>query len=183
MNRLVHALGAVACCIVLLAPAMAAQTVSSAATSEQDTPQMRSLLTVRDSVTRVRNEIARFRRDLALASGTTVVSRAGRLNTACEGLLTALANARPGLRAPSGAAAAPRAAAETLHTQMNSAQAVLRSECRTGLRTEVPGAWPDSLKAWGPHRTSRIEQSLVEYEQAATTFAKSLDLQYPPKPQ
>lgn len=144
---------------------------------------MRALLTVRDSVTRVRNEIARFRRDLALAAGPTVVSRAGRLHGACEGLLAALGTTRPELTAPSGAPAQARAAAETLRTRMSSTQAVLRSECRTGLRTEGPGIWPDSLKAWGPHRTSQIEQSLVEYEQAATSFAKALDLEYPPKPQ
>lgn len=143
---------------------------------------MRALLAVRDSVTRVRTEVARFRRDLSLAAGPTVVSRAGRLTEACEGLLAAFATSRPGRDLPSGAPAPRRTAAESLRNQVVATQAVLRTECRTGLRSEGPGAWPDSLKAWGPHRTSRIEQSLVDYEKAATQYARAFDLQYPPKP-
>lgn len=182
--RIVRAAGTLACCIVLVAPVAAAQAVlSPSQPAQQSGPELQALVTVRDSVTRVRNEVARFRRDLALAAGPTVVSRAGRLTGACEGLLTAFAGARPALTVPSGAPATRRAAAETLRAQISATQAVLRSECRTGLRTEGPGTWPDSLKAWGPHRASKIEESLVEYDQAATSFARALDLEYPPKPQ
>lgn len=180
MNLPRNAFCAVVFCVALLAAPAESQEVSAAATQS---PQLRALLVVRDSVTRVRTEIARFSRDLPLAGSQTVMNRARRLTAACTGLRAAFGGAVPDLRARSGAPASVRQTGEAVRAEARRASATLNAECVQGLRPEGPGTWPDSLKAWGPHRTSNIEQSLVAYERAAAAFAKASDIEFPPKAQ
>ena len=179
MNRLFRALGIVGLCVGVIASTAVGQDAQAAA-ADMD-PQLRALLAVRDSVARVRNEIARFRRDLSMVGSQTVVGRSRRLTSACQGLQAALSQARPNLRARPGAPAQVRRASEAMLDEMRAMSATLDTECRTGLRPEGPGEWPDSLKSWGPHRTNNMEQRIVAYERAAATFAKASDLEFPPK--
>jgi hypothetical protein len=176
-----RAIKATAVAAVLLASSADAQVVGAG--GQYQNPQMQALLTVRDSVLSVRREVARFRRDLQLAGAQTVTSRARRLSSACEGLQTALRDGAPDLQSGSGASVTERRASGAMQAQIRETIQVLDGECRIGLRPEGPGAWPDSLKAWGPNRTSNVEGALSAYEGAAVRFAKAADLDFPPKGQ
>lgn len=181
MNRSSRVLGIATLWATVIASTAVGQ--DAQAGSSATDPQLRALLVVRDSVARVRSEIARFRRDLSMVGSQTVVGRSRRLTAACQGLQAALTDARPALRARPSAPPPIRRASEAVQTAMRTMAATLDSECRSGLRPEGPGQWPDSLKSWGPHRTNNVEQRIVAYERAAAAFAKASDLEFPPKSQ
>lgn len=141
---------------------------------------VRALRIVRDSTERVRASIARFRRDLPMAGEQTVVSRASRLTEACVGLRTAFAQAMPMLQLPAHAREGLVAARRELVAAMRETESVLRTECERGLSAGGPGQWADSLKAWGPHRTSRIQRSLTSIDAGIAGFARAADIKLPP---
>ena len=142
-----------------------------------------SLRAVRDSAERVRGSVARFRRDLEQAGAETVLGRAQRLTQACSGLRTVFAQTAPDFRAPANAHAALSQASRELLSEMRAMDAVLQRECERGLRSDGPGAWADSLKAWGPYRTSRIERSLTGIDRTTAQFARAADIDLKPHTQ
>jgi hypothetical protein len=136
----------------------------------------RALRMVRDSAERVRGSIARFRRDLPMAGEQTVVGRAERLTQACEGLRAAFTDAVPLLRlAPSAHAGLVRARRDLI-AAMRDTESVLLRECEQGLSATGPGEWADSLKAWGPYRTSQIQRSLSSIDAGIAGFARAADI-------
>ena len=142
-----------------------------------------ALRAVRDSAERVRASVARFRRDLEMAGAETVLVRAQRLTQACGGLRAVFAETRPSLRAPATASPAFTRASGELLTEVRETDAVLERECERGLRPDGPGVWADSLKAWGPYRTSRIERSLTAIDGATAQFARAAGIDLKPHAQ
>jgi hypothetical protein len=177
----IRAIGVTAVAVVLFVSSADGQAVSAG--GQYQDPQLQALLTLRDSVMSVRREVARFRRDLQFAGARTVMSRARRLSGACEGLQKALRDGAPNLRPAAGASAAERRASDAVQAQIRETTKILDDECRIGLRPDGPGVWSDSLKAWGPYRTSNVEKALSAYEGAAANLAKITDLDFPPNGQ
>ena len=159
-------------------PLCAQQTEPRAASAAEQ-----ALRAVRDSVERVRGSVARFRRDLEQAGAETVLGRAQRLTRACTGLRTAFARTAPDFRAPANAHAALTKASRELLSEMREMDVVLQRECERGLRSDGPGAWADTLKAWGPYRTSRIERSLAGIDRTTAQFARAADIDLRPHTQ
>jgi hypothetical protein len=142
--------------------------------------QVRALRMLRDSTERVRGGIAQFRRDLAMAGGQTVVGRARRLTQSCAGLRAAVAQATPLLQLPPSAHEGLVAAHRELLAAMRTTDSVLRTECEQGLSPMGPGQWADSLKAWGPYRTSQIHRSLASIDASLAGFAQAADVKLTP---
>jgi hypothetical protein len=163
-------------CCVMVAPLQAQQAMPETVRAAEG-----ALRAVRDSAERVRAGIARFRRDLEMAGPETVVGRAQRLTQACAGMRAAFAETTPAFRAPSNASAALTRASQQLLAQMRETDDVLERECESGLRPDGSGAWADSLKAWGPHRTSRIERSLTAIDATAAGFARAAGIDLKPR--
>jgi hypothetical protein len=149
---------------------------------EPDTANVHAhaLRMVRDSAERVRGGLARFRRDLPMAGEQTVVSRAERLTRACEGLRTAFDDAVPLLRLSPGAHPGLVSAHRELLAAMRDTKPVLLRECEQGLSANGPGDWADSLKAWGPYRTSQIQRSLSSIDAGIARFARAADIKLQP---
>jgi len=142
--------------------------------------QVRALRMLRDSTERVRGSIAQFRRDLAMAGEQTVVGRARRLTQSCAGLRVAVAQATPLLQPPPTAHGGLVAAHRELLAAMRTTDSVLRTECEQGLSATGPGQWADSLKAWGPYRTSQIHRSLASVDAGLAGFAQAADVKLTP---
>lgn len=143
-----------------------------------------ALVTLRDSVSRVQSDIDRFRRDLQRAGARTVENRARRLQSSCQRLGSTLVATEPNVRVPPDAGSRVgelRSAERNLVQQMRSTRRVLEDLCEHGLSPNGPGDWPDSLKAWGAHRTSRLEQSLVALHGASARFAGAAGIKIEPR--
>ena len=168
--------------VLLTVCASAAAAQMSGDTGRQQAPeQERTLLAVRDSADRVRAELALFQRDLQMAGAQTVQSRARRLSTACEGLHRALTDGEPTLTVPASANEGLLRASRSLQAQLRETRRTLARECEVGLGPEGPGVWADSLKAWGPYRTSQVQQSLSAYDRAAAAFARAAGIELKPR--
>jgi hypothetical protein len=58
----------------------------------------------------------------------------------------------------------------------------LREECERGFREGGPGGSPpDSLRAWGPHRSSLIQRAIRSYGVAADRYAAAAGFKLEPK--
>jgi hypothetical protein len=55
----------------------------------------------------------------------------------------------------------------------------LVTECVRGLAPEGTGARVDSLRAWGPYRTARIDEAVTQFFAARGRFARSTGLSLP----
>lgn len=166
--------------LMSLAPAASAQ-IRADSTAAPPSEPGRTLLALRDSVDRVGAELTRFQRDLQLAGEQTVVSRARRLGVACAGLRRAMADGASVLSGFAAANAPLAGASRDLQSQMRATSRTLEQECEVGLAPEGPGVWADSLKAWGPHRTSLLQQSLGAYERSVASFARAAGIDLTPR--
>jgi hypothetical protein len=166
---------------LVFATASAAAQAAQAPVRQDSTGYEATLLTLRDSVAQVRAELSRFRRDLQMAGAQTVVGRARRLGTACTGLRASLSASSNRLRTPASATPGVRSASRDLLTQMRRADQLLAGDCERGLAPEGPGVHADSLKAWGPHRTSQLEKGLNELDGAIAAFARAAEIELKPR--
>lgn len=166
--------------LMTVTPAAAAQ-IRADSTAAPPSEPARTLLALRDSVDRVSAELTRFQRDLQLAGGQTVVSRARRLGDACAGLRRAMVAGASVLSAGAAANAGLSDASQDLQSQLRATSRMLAQECEVGLAPEGPGVRADSLKAWGPHRTSLLQQSLNAYQRSAAGFARAAGIELKPK--
>lgn len=172
---------AIAAVMLMTATTAATAQIRADSAAELSSEPARTLLALRDSVDRVSAELTRFQRDLQLAGEQTVVSRARRLSDACKGLHRAMAEGAPVLAASAAPNADLAGASRDLQSQMRETTRTLQRECEVGLAPEGPGAWADSLKAWGPHRTSLLHQTLNAYERMAAGFASQAGVELKPK--
>jgi hypothetical protein len=184
MNRyrvLCAAWGLVAVCTTV--PVVRAQERQDAAPADSLRAEYRAtLLELRDSVAVLRADLDRFGRDLQMAGNLTVLSRAGRLNDRCVNLGVTLGDAEPVFR-KGGDSPRLRDAARTLVRRMRDLRRTLRLQCAEGLAPTGPGVWADSLKAWGPHRTSQLARVLAAYDGAAAAVARAGEFKLQPETQ
>jgi len=160
--------------LVAVSLVLAASTVRAQAPDSSNAEYARALFLLRDTTEMVRGELNRFRRDLEFAGGTTVLNRAERLNEACGRLRTAVAQERGVFQSARLPSASGRNATQGLLAEMRRLDAALRTNCLDGLAAEGPGEWADSLKAWGPYHSSRLQGRLLAYDGAAATLARSI---------
>lgn len=133
------------------------------------------LLGLRDTLDVVSGRSAEFRRDLRTVGEGTVIARGQRLTHACRSVRDALADARPALsRLPAEDRA--RAERDSLVLAMRNLERSLDVECLRGLNPEGPGQRADSLRAWGPNRTSNLAVSITAYNGAALRLARRLGI-------
>jgi hypothetical protein len=133
------------------------------------------LLGLSDTIRVVSARGNEFRRDLRTVGETTILARAARLEAACAGVGTAVGDARSQLAA-APLAAHVRGARDTLVTAMGTLASGLERDCRRGLGPTGPGIRADTLRAWGPNRTARLDQAVSGYHGAAARFARRLGI-------
>jgi hypothetical protein len=153
--------------MILLALWLAVQTPDSATRVRWDN----ALRATTDSLDNLRGALATFRADLEPASGPLVLQRAGKVGTTCTGVRHALQELHTLLGSP-------------YSTPSKHQQADLRSStvellatmehCERDWAVE-PGtpARADTLKAWGPYRTSQMNTQLLSYLGVMKRFQKA----------
>ncbi len=152
-----------------------AQEPSPAAEAVQDSLRQRyhdTLIALRDMLSGVRGRLQAFRLDLDGVGAETVVARASRLRWRCVGAIGALRDAEAVFQPREAPTARTREAARSLVGEMQALQQALQEHCERAMRSTGPGQWADSLRAWGPFRTSRVEEKLAAYDHAAARFAR-----------
>jgi hypothetical protein len=135
----------------------------------------RVLVGLRDTVERLSARANELRRDLRSAGDPTVLSRGERLVQACRGTRDAFTATRPGIagwRLPEKA----RAPRDSLVTAMRGLTERIDAECLRGLDPAGPGQRADTLRAWGPYRTSELDRSVMLYHGAAGRLARTLGI-------
>ena len=162
--------------LIVVSLIVAAGAVRAQAPDSSNTEYARALYLLRDTTEVVRGEVNRFRRDLEFAGGATVLSRAVRLNEACAGLRAAVAQERGVFQSARLATTSARNAARGLLEEMQRLDAALRTNCLEGLAARGPGERADSLKAWGPYHSTRLQGRLLAYDGAAARFARSVGI-------
>jgi hypothetical protein len=135
----------------------------------------RVLVGMRDTVEFLSARANDFRRDLRAAGEPTVLTRADRLVQACRATRDAFAAVRPTI----GGWPLP----ERAHPYRDSLLAAMRgltehiaTDCLRGLDPTGPGRRADTLRAWGPYRTSELGQATTLYHGAAARLARSLGI-------
>jgi hypothetical protein len=132
-----------------------------------------------DSLDRIRGATAGFRADLENASPDLVLVRAAQVRAAC-------AAAAPSLQVLQAQLVreeySPRARRE--QAQLRSGTASLHTVLLRCKREWEPTPRPalrdaDSLRAWGPYRTSQLEASLLRYLGLVRSFMKRAALKKP----
>ena len=133
------------------------------------------LFELRDTVDVVSARVSDFRRDLRSVGDGTVLARSRRLAQSCETARVVLRDARlPLQRLPADQAIhAPR---DSLGAAMHRLERRLEVECLQGLAPEGPGQRADTLRAWGPNRTSKLDQTITSYHAAAARLARVLGI-------
>ena len=137
------------------------------------------LIALRDSLTGVQAALDGFRQDLPRVGKETVVARSTVLQPRCRGAERII----PGVTGRIRSATTPvltRREAGGLLRALRELGLVLRRDCEVGLRPAGPGIWADSLRAWVPYRSGRIERAITAYEGAAGTFAAAVGFKLEP---
>ncbi len=153
--------------MILLALWLSVQTPDSATHVRWDN----ALRATTDSLDNLRGALETFRADLEPASSAIVLQRAGKVGTSCTGVRHALQQLYTLLGAP-------------YSTPSKHQQADLRSSTAELLATlercekdwaVEPGttARADTLKAWGPYRTSQLNNQLLSYLGVMNRFQKA----------
>jgi hypothetical protein len=136
------------------APSFVVQTPDTALNRQLGVP----LATLRDSLFAVQGSGAAFRRDLAAASPDLVIARARRVQETCTGALAAVTVVQ---RALATTTLPPRTEPRSADLQRLLPQ--LQADLARCHREFAPGVWytrVDSLRAWGPSRTVRLDASM-----------------------
>lgn len=159
-------------CLVLLAGPAAGQVAPPRdSATQRELPAL--LISLRDAVDRVSAAANEFRRDLRTVGDDTVLGRALQLEKACRETRQTLADAPARLRA---ARLEPYqvAARDSLVAAIGTLTAALRRECEGGLAPMGPGSRADTLRAWGPNRTSKLTEAVNGYHGAAARLARRI---------
>jgi len=130
---------------------------------------------VRDSLKTVLAASWDFGRDLKQAGPETVLARAAALRARCS------AASRTVQRAPAALDGAYKGLAGTalrtkrdLKLAMQRVGVSLRQDCESGFADRGPGVRADSVRAWGPYRSQRIETAISNYETSARAFTDAI---------
>lgn len=134
---------------------------------------------VTESLDAVRRAAAAFQTDLGRASVELVLERAGRIYGRCAKADSVLARQQSllaeGVYTPAAAAEQTRLSRET--GRLRGAFARCRREWKVPERPS--DAMADSLRAWGPYRTSQLDSALHRFTAVLLTFMKRADIKNP----
>jgi hypothetical protein len=160
---------------LVLALAVALQAPDSARTARWE----RALNQTTDSLDRIRGAVAGFRVDLGHASPDLVLVRAAQVRTSCDGAGAPLQTVEQLL---SGEVYRPRAQREQARLLSGTAElrrvlARCEQEWQAPKHPTVSDA--DSLRAWGPYRTTRLDAALRRYVGLVRAFMKQAELKKP----
>jgi len=159
--------------VTLTTPALAQRAAGPDSATAAEYQQV--LKALRDTVGTVAARGNEFRRDLATVGAGTVVARAEALARACTATRSALIAARPAIAGwPLADRGAPQR--DSLLVAMRRLTERIDAECLRGLSLTGPGERADSLRAWGPYRTSNLGQAMTAYHSAAASLARRLGL-------
>jgi hypothetical protein len=161
--------------MLVIALAVALQAPDSARTGRWQ----RALNQTTDSLDRLRGASAGFRVDLANASPDLVLARAAQVRATCSAAVPPLQSLEALM---AGEVYSPRARRE--QTQLRAGTAQLRQVLARCEREWLAPPHParrdaDSLRAWGPYRSSQLEASLQRYLALVRTFMKRAALKKP----
>lgn len=160
---------------MILALAVAAQAPDSA--RQQRYEQVLNGAT--DALDRMRGATAGFRTDLPSASPDLVLQRAERVRTTCREAGAAL-NRVDSLLAEGVYSSHARREQDELKRGGVALRGVLaRCERDWSVPTPRPVTVADSLRAWGPYRTTRLDASLRRYLAVVRGFMKKAGLRKP----
>ncbi len=161
---------------VILALAIAAQTSDSARQARYE----RVLNHATDALDRLRGATAGFRADLPSASTDLVLQRAARVRGSCSDAAAAVS------AVDSLLAQGPyRSNAQRQQTELRSGGAELRralTRCErewNARQHRTADVAADSLRAWGPYRTSRLDVASGRYVAVMREFMKQAGLKKP----
>jgi hypothetical protein len=160
---------------VLLAAATPALAQRAPTPDSTAAEYQRALKALRDTVSVVAARSNEFRRDLRTVGAGTVLARAEALSRACASTRDALNAARPEV-AGWPLAHGGRPQRDSLLAAMRQLTQRLEAECLRGLSIDGPGVRADTLRAWGPYRTSNVSQAMTAYHAAAASLARRLGL-------
>lgn len=118
-----------------------------------------------DSLTALAGAGATFQRDLNQSSRQAVLSRAAEVRARCVGARTAVGEVDRVYAAHSTVVAGDRGMPE-YRSELRRLAAEL-ARCESEWQTPYAAATADSLRAWGPHRLSRIDAAARRYAAAA----------------
>jgi hypothetical protein len=138
------------------------------------------LLALRDTLTTVEAALGDFNHDLRSAGPETVLSRSARLRRQCGPAALALARTRTQWQ-PATRTRRTQREASALITASLKLEQTLREECERGFRETGPGSWADSLRAWGPYRSTQIQRGIRLFGVAADRFAAAAGFKLEPK--
>lgn len=160
---------------LLLAFTVAAQGPDSVRAARYE----RVLRDVTESLDAVRGAAAEFRTDLPRASSELVLERAARIRTRCGVADSAAVRQQSllaeGVYVPAAAAEQVRLSRET--RRLRGVLARCRREWGVPEHPSVADA--DSLRAWGPYRTSQLDRALQRFVDSLRSFMKKADLKKP----
>ena len=159
--------------MILLALWLAVQTPDSATRVRWQA----TLRATTDSLDHLRGAIATFRADLDPASRALVLQRANQVESGCAGARQALRELHALLAAPYS----PKSAHEQADLRSNTGGLLTAMQrCQADWATD-PGtaARADTLKAWGPYRTSHLENQMLNFIGVMQRFMKAASLEKP----
>ena len=138
------------------------------------------LVALRDSLTGVQAALSDFRQDLPRVSRETVVARSRVLQPRCNSAERMIPAVSARIRSATTPVPTRRDAGALLGT-LRDLGLVLHRDCVLGLRSQGPGSWADSLRAWAPYRGGRIDRAISAYEGAAGKFAAAMGFKLEPR--
>lgn len=130
------------------------------------------LIAIRDTLQTVSAASAALRRDISLIANITVTAKASNLVARCRVGAAAVEHA------DSIVTALPlkgreQTAARALRDQGVALRRAFETHCLRGLATEGPGVRADTLRAWTPYHTARLDEAIGKYKAAASRLAHS----------
>lgn len=180
----------IATAVLLSSPVAAAAQVTPADFIRPDSTELDSLsqsykdalLLLRDTLTTVQASVSSFRRVLAQGGAETVVNRARSLHAKCGRAVVTVREMEPTFSASRAPDDRVREQSVELTRQMRTLRGDLDENCGA-LAPEGPGERADTLRAWGPYYSSRIDRALVAYYESVARFLKAADFKLePPTP-
>lgn len=137
------------------------------------------LIAARDSIQTVSAASAALRRDVSLAANVTVTSRASRLVARCGVGIAAVRHADSAV-ASTPLTGRAKTAAQKFAQAGDALRNALETHCLRGLAAQGPGVRADTLRAWTPYHTARLDRAINAYQEAGSRLANDAGIRLEP---
>lgn len=152
------------------------------ATPKLDSLQQRlhdALIAVRDTLQTVSAATATLRRDVSLAANITVTAKASRLVARCGVGVSAVAHADSVISSMSFTGRA-RSSGRVFEQTGADLRRALETHCLRGLASAGPGVRADTLRAWTPYHTAKLNEAIGAYQAAGSRLAHDFGVRLEP---